>query len=276
MPFNALTVHYGRIVLFRLPTGWPVVGGVITLEAVLYGLSTGLALLALFQAFAVFNVRVTTSAMLRLVPPFLFEAGLVAAIGVSFLPQLLRSVSQVRESQRLRGHRFRGIGDFLPLVMPVLAIGMERSLELSESLAARGFGGHRKTPDALSRAVVSLLTAVGLLGLTAAVAMGAYYPERKAAAWAVGTASALLLLAIFYRQGRSVSRTHYRAYPWDTEAVTVALAGLIPAAAMVLERAFHPLALMYYPYPPYSPWPSFDPLLGLALVLLAAPAVVRP
>ncbi len=273
VPFNALTVHYGRVVLFRIPTGWPVVGGPVTLEAMLYGLSTGLALLALFQAFAVFNLRVTTSAMLRLVPPFLFEAGLVAAIGLSFMPQLLRSVSQVRESQRLRGHRFRGMKDFLPLVMPVLAIGMERSLELSESLAARGFGGHRSARAPFSRLANSFLTATGLFGLTAAVALAAYRPDRKPVAWGVGVAAALLLAMLFHLQGKSVSRSRYVSYRWDRDALLVALAGLVPAAVMIAERLFHPAALMYYPYPPYSPWPAFDPLVGMAVAFLAVPAV---
>ena len=275
VPFNALTVHYGRIVLLRLPASWPVVGGPMTLEAMAYGLSTGLALLALFQAFAVFNLRVTTSAMLRLVPPFLFEAGLVAAIGLSFMPQLLRSVSQVRESQQLRGHRFRRIGDFLPLVMPVLAIGMERSLELSESLAARGFGGHRQAPTAAFRTANALLTTAGLFGLTAAVAMAAYRPEWRLLAWSLGLASALLLAALFHIQGKSVSRSRYVSYRWDRDALLVAIAGLVPAAAMMAWRLFHPTALMYYPYPPYSPWPPFDPLVGLAVAFLAAPAVLH-
>lgn len=274
VPFNALTVHIGRIVLFRLPAGWPVVGGPVTLEAVLYGLSTGLALLALFQAFAVFNLRVNTSAVLRLVPPFLFEAGLVAAIGLSFMPQLLRSISQVRESQRLRGHRFRRIGDFLPLVMPVLAISMERSLELSESLASRGIGRHRGMPTAASRIANASLTAVGLFGLTAGVALGACCPARKLAAWGMGIASMLLLTTVFYLQGRSVSRSRYVSYRWDAGALLVALAGLIPAAAVMAERLFRPSALVYYPYPPYSPWPPFDPALGIALAFLAAPAAL--
>ena len=43
IPFTALTAHYGTIVLFRLPATWPIVGGPITLEAMLYGLTGGLA-----------------------------------------------------------------------------------------------------------------------------------------------------------------------------------------------------------------------------------------
>ena len=45
IPFTALTSHYGTIVLFRLPASWPIIGGPITLEAMLYGLTGGLALI---------------------------------------------------------------------------------------------------------------------------------------------------------------------------------------------------------------------------------------
>ena len=32
--------------------------------------------------------------------------------------------------------------------------------------------------------------------------------------------------------------------------------------------------LFYYPFPPYTPWPTFQPLLGMALMLLATPALL--
>jgi hypothetical protein len=32
--------------------------------------------------------------------------------------------------------------------------------------------------------------------------------------------------------------------------------------------------IFYYPFPPYTPWPTFQPLLGMALVLLAVPALL--
>ena len=58
IPFTALTAHHGTIVLFRLPATWPIIGGPITLEAMLYGLTGGLALITLLLIFATFNVAV--------------------------------------------------------------------------------------------------------------------------------------------------------------------------------------------------------------------------
>ena len=41
IPFVALTSHQGNLVLFSLPANWPVIGGPITAESLLYGLCTG-------------------------------------------------------------------------------------------------------------------------------------------------------------------------------------------------------------------------------------------
>ena len=43
VPLNALSVHTGDHVLFTLPKEWPIVGGPITLEALVWGASSALA-----------------------------------------------------------------------------------------------------------------------------------------------------------------------------------------------------------------------------------------
>src|SRR5512140_2123657 len=84
IPFTMLTSHGGTIVLFRLPRTWPIIGGVITLEALLYGLTGGLALIGLLLIFAAFNVAVDQARLLRLTPGFLYQTGVVAGIAVAF------------------------------------------------------------------------------------------------------------------------------------------------------------------------------------------------
>ncbi len=275
VPFNALVVHFGKIVLFRLPASWPVVGGKITLESILFGLSTGLALLVLFEAFAAFNSMVSPSSLLRLVPPSLFEAALMVAIGLSFFPQMTESISQVREVQRLRGHRFKKAGDALPLIMPVLAIGIEKSLSLAESLASRGFGRHREKVSELQRVLLSGLMALGLLGLTVGAAIGGFMPERKALALGIVAVSALLMIVLFLRQNALVHRTSYSAMRWGQREIVAAVAGLGAAAVFVGIRLIRPDSLVYYPYPPFSPWPPFDWAPAIAAFAIALPALME-
>ncbi len=275
VPFNALVVHFGRIVLFTLPANWPVVGGKITLESILFGLSTGLALLTLFQAFAAFNVMVSPSSLLRLVPPFLFEAGLMIAIGLSFFPQMTKSISQVREVQQLRGHRFRKMGDVIPLVMPVLAIGIEKSLNLAESLASRGFGRHRKEVSGYQRLASSVITVFGLAVTTVGVAVGAFLPGRKQLALILVALGGVTMISLFLWQNSLVRRTGYTPVRWGWEEVVTAGAGAITAFVFVWIRMTSPQTLVYYPYPPFSPWPPFELIPAVAVFVLALPAMLE-
>ncbi len=141
IPFTALTSHYGTVVLFRLPASWPVIGGPITLEAILYGVTGGLALISLLMVFATFNIAVDQARLLRMTPGFVYQAGVVAGIAVAFVPQMVASWQAIREAQQVRGHKVRGIRDLLPLLLPLLVTSLERAMQLAESMEARGFGG---------------------------------------------------------------------------------------------------------------------------------------
>ena len=140
IPFNALSVHVGEIVLFQLPEQWPIVGGPITLEAIIAGAVNGLALFTLLVVFAAFNAVVDHYQLLRATPAFLFQAGVVISIAITFVPQMVLSAKEIRQAQRIRGHHIRGIRDLLPLIMPLLASALERAIQLAETMEARGFG----------------------------------------------------------------------------------------------------------------------------------------
>jgi energy-coupling factor transport system permease protein len=45
--FNLLTAHVGDLVIAELPEGWPIVGGPLTLNALIYGLLSAIAILSL-------------------------------------------------------------------------------------------------------------------------------------------------------------------------------------------------------------------------------------
>ncbi len=139
LAFDVLTWHYGATPLLTLPDNWPVVGGPITLEALAFGLTSGLALATLLLVFAAFNAAVDHYQLLRLLPPFIYQAGLVTSIALTFVPQTVASLRDIREAQMLRGHRFRGLRDLVPLLLPLLTTGLERAIQLAESMEARAF-----------------------------------------------------------------------------------------------------------------------------------------
>jgi energy-coupling factor transport system permease protein len=275
VPINALTVHQGRLVLLRLPETWPIIGGAITGEATLYGFSTGLSLLALLLVFATFSSAVDQARLLRLTPPYLYQAGVTAAIAVAFVPQMMIASREIREAQRIRGHHFRGVRDLLPLFMPLLTTGLERAIALAESMEARGFSN---TPAISWRrqTLYRLGTLVSLLALSAGTFGYAYFVSQRALSVGIIAAAAMTLLLIFWRQGREVKRTRYRRWRWRRRDTAITLVcGAVVFALLVVWLA-RGEALLYYPYAPYSPWPSFQPLIGLTLALLALPGLLSP
>jgi energy-coupling factor transport system permease protein len=275
VPLNALTAHYGRTVLFSLPRTLPLigslVGGPVTLEAAAYGFLSGLALLTLLVIFATLNRAVAPYQLLRALPPVFFQVGVMGSIALSFIPQAAVSLREIREAQAIRGHRPRGLRDALPLLLPLLTTGLERSLQLAESLEARGFGSapvHSPAGRRWGQGLLLLSLLLLLAGLLVRAGGGSGY---------LGTGLLLgggaVLAAALVVQSRSVRRTRYRPHRWTVRDTLAALGlGLFLAAyALVLLR--RPDLLAYSPYPLLG-WPAFSPVLGALLLLLTAPAFI--
>jgi energy-coupling factor transport system permease protein len=275
VPWNALNVHYGDLVLFRLPSDWPLFGGPITAEAALYGLSNGLSLLVILLVFATFSTAVDQARLLRMMPAFLQMAGVTAAVAMSFVPQMVIASRDIRESQRIRGHRFRGLRSLLPLFMPLLATGLERAISLAESMEARGFGRAHEG-EVQHASTQNLVTVLALLVLAAGAFGYAYFAQYREWSGGLIILAVVALLCVFRAQGRSVRRTRYQRWRWRGRDTVVMLASVAALVGLLCAKLFWPETLVYYPYPPFSPWPDFRPLVGIALVTLAVPGLLMP
>jgi energy-coupling factor transport system permease protein len=269
-----LSVHAGDIILFSLPRSWPIIGGPITLEALLYGLSSGASLFAVLLVFAAFNLAVEANRLLRWIPAGLYQAGLIVSIALAFVPQMMASLRDIREAQRIRGYVFRSLRDLVHLFVPLITTGLERSLILAESMEARGFGGIAREAPLSGHNWPRIAALAGLL----MVLLSLLWPALGLRpAWdsllLSGLGLALTLLSIWGR-GRQVKRTHYHHEHWRREDTLVTVACAVSLALALLARTSSSGALAYYPYPPLSPWPGFAPTVGLAAVLLAAPGFV--
>jgi energy-coupling factor transport system permease protein len=274
--FNALSIHIGRIVLFRLPANWPIVGGAITLEAVIAGAVSGLTLLTILVVFAAFNSVVDHYQLLRATPPFLFQAGVVISIAITFVPQMVLSAKEIRQAQRIRGHRFRGLRDLLPLVMPLLANSLERAIQLAETMESRGFGSVANPLSRRGAMLVQALIALGLLGVLASLTLMAYSSQPAAWAWLPASLGVAGLFLAFGLQGRQVHRTRYRRPPWYARDTILALACGLVIIVVILAKAALPGMLAYTPFPPNPLLPPFNALVGGVLLLLALPALLAP
>jgi energy-coupling factor transport system permease protein len=274
IPFHALSNHLGEIVLFRLPANWPIVGGSITLEAAIAGTVNGLSLLTILMVFAAFDAVVDHYQLLRATPSFLFQAGVVVSIAITFVPQMVLSAKEIRQAQRIRGHRFRGIRDLLPLVLPLLASGLERAIQLAETLEARGFAGAAAPISSRRTMLARLGTLAGLLALLVGLSLAAYLPDWKTGGWALSILGAGGLLAMFRLEGRHIRRTRYRRTRWQARDTALVLGSALALAGVVAARIASPEMLVYSPFPPYSLLPPFQPLVAAGLLLLVLPAIL--
>jgi hypothetical protein len=61
---------------------------------------------------------------------------------------------------------------------------------------------------------------------------------------------------------------------WARPDRVIAAASLLSLTIWVGGLLVRGEGIFYYPFPPYTPWPTFQPVLGMGLVLLAVPALL--
>jgi energy-coupling factor transport system permease protein len=273
--FNLLTAHIGDRGIGALPETWPVIGGVLTLNALIYGLFSAMAIFSLVTVGATLGATLDWSATIRLLPERMAPLAVAGSVAWSYLPRTTAALAEIREAQMARGYRPRGIRDAAPLVIPLLAGGLERSMITAEALEARAFGAPL-APDLTPRPwqVASLL--VGLVAaLTGAfcLALG----QLAVVGGLLAVAAALLMAGLVTRRGDEphLHRTHYRNPIWERPEWIVSGAALIVLAVEIAVLFLDPAAFRYEPYPSLTAPAISLPLLA-ALGLLLAPAVVRP
>jgi energy-coupling factor transport system permease protein len=271
--FKGMSLHLGATVLFTLPEWIPILGGPVTLEALVSAGLDALTILTVLAVFVAFSAGADYYALLRSVPPFMHQAALVTSIGITFVPQTITRFREIREAQALRGHRVRRIGDLVPLLVPLLAGGMERSMDLAEAMEARGFS---RTPGAgrsLSPVVVQLGIAFGLGFVLVGGALFAFAPALPWLAWLVIGAGVALIAVTLRSIGAGVRRSRYRKSVWRDTDTVLTLASLGVLAALFAFRSLAPSLLAYTPFLRIS-IPTFDLSIAATIAGLLAPAAV--
>jgi energy-coupling factor transport system permease protein len=266
--FTAATAHFGDTVILRLPDGLPVLGGPVTLEAMVFGAINGLMLTGILAAFLTFTVALPTRSLIRLIPRTFYPVAIVVSIGLSFVPVTTRHLWQIREAQAVRGHRVRGFRDWLPLLIPLLIGGLERALQLAEAMTARGFvSAEPASQNAAPRAAIVL----GLVALLGGWLLRLVWGQELLGL-AMMLSGGVLIVVVLWAMGRRVPRTTYRSEPWTGRDWAVLLGAIVVLAGFLLP-GLDRTALFYNPYPLLS-LPEFDPVLAAAMLGLLVPALV--
>jgi energy-coupling factor transport system permease protein len=265
--FNGLSIHVGETVLFRLPSTWPWIGGHITLEAAVFGFSVGLVLVTLLFTFSTFNAILPTSDLVRLMPRAMRDLGVVILIAITYIPETTRQLKRIREAQAIRGHRLRTVKDWGPILIPLLIGGLERAMGLAEAMVSRGYGA---TADVRQPFIVQIGLFAGLLLALAGWVLTFWISWTG---WLLLAAGALIVGLLLLRIGRSTPHTRYRPRRWK-----VGDTAILAIVAVSISLVFAPLpfvdrlTLTYAPFPTLD-FPAYEPFIGLAVFLLATPAL---
>jgi len=264
--YNFLFAHTGTTVVARLPAAFPLLGGPLTAESLVYGGATALALVLVFAAFACFQQALGAREIVRLIPRAFGALALVGTVALTYAPATFRQLAAIREAQAVRGGAARGWRDWRSLAVPLFAGGMERAVGLAESLAARGMD--LSAPLPLRWRLVVLAGVAGSAGGWLGRETGFLAPAFGAAATVAGM---IVLGGALLALGRQAPRTDYRPARWGWTDTVVALAAWLPAASWFASPGAR-AAMAWSPYPALS-WPPIDPWLALALLGPAAMAV---
>lgn len=135
--FNMLFTHYGVTVLF---TAFDMN---FTLEGLFYGLCQGVMISSLILWFSCYSQVVTSEKFLAVFGKIAPNSALVFSMVLSFIPRLRKNAAEIDDARLLIDYeksKFkRNIKNFSALV----SLTLEQSIEVSDSMKARGFGRGR-------------------------------------------------------------------------------------------------------------------------------------
>ena len=163
--FSPLVARYGGVVYWEGPEV-PVIGQLdVTSEEVSEALFQSLLLVAVGLAFAAYALLLDLDGLL-LAGGRMRRSVLAVALATRLVPTLERDAAGYVEALRGRGLVVEGVRGRARLISPLVAGSLERSLNLAESMEARGFGRRGRT-----RAPSPPWTALDRLAIVAAVAV---------------------------------------------------------------------------------------------------------
>ncbi|MGZ8766175.1 MAG: hypothetical protein ACXW2C_10845 [Acidimicrobiia bacterium] len=275
---TAATTHTGvGTVLFSTPSftlpqllGGFAVGGPVEAEILLQAAAEGFVVVGVMAVFGAFNAVVSHYELVQSTPRAFYELGLVVTVALAFVPSTIQAIAAVREADQARtGGRVVRRGRLIRQAIPVLESGMERAVNLAESMDARGFayGG----ASALDRVA-------GWAGFASLLALGgsfvALVGRASAVALLLGVAGIGLLLAAVWAASAARHRSRYR--PRHFTAADGAMAGisLLAPIGMAALSAWGDATLTWAASPLH--WPGFAVLPVVALAALLAPLTRIP
>lgn len=249
---NPLVNHRGVTMLTKVFHQW------ITLEAVGYGITSGLMLMAMILWFAYYSVVMTEDKFLYLFGQIAPGSALLITTALQMIPKLKRQLTQIWISQLLLGTKPRTwrekFSAALRHMSTLIGWSMEDAVEQSDSMRARGYGNRRRTTFHLfvfdSRDLRFLLSAVFLVA--SALPFWFVYDRKRARARDLVPVALMAVLCV-------VGRTAFALIPLPsfkpvTAIVVVTALAFGPEAGYLTGALAGFLSNFLFGQGPWTPW----------------------
>ena len=149
---NPAFSHEGRTILLYLPTGNP-----LTLESILYGISSGVLIATIFLWFLNFNRVITSDKFIYLFGRVIPALSLVLSMTLRFIPKFKTQMDAVIDAQKSIGRDISegSIWRRTKIAIMVLSImvtwALENAIETADSMKSRGYGLKGRTAFSIYR-----------------------------------------------------------------------------------------------------------------------------
>lgn len=117
------------------------IGGPVTWERLSFSLHEGLIIATVIALFGAANSVTSPHKLLRVMPSRVYQLAVTLTIATSVFPQLISSITRIRQAQYLRSGKKPRISS---VAIPLLEESLGRAVALAESMEAKGFGQSRK------------------------------------------------------------------------------------------------------------------------------------
>jgi len=263
---NSLFTHNGQTILFTIPGSWPLIGGMITLESLVYGAINGLIIGNILILFTVLNLALSIKQLTRLIPRAFYPIGMIVSIAMTFFPSIQRRFGEIKEAQMIRGNPMKKIADWLPILVPLLVSSLENGLILSESMTSRGFFTTKQEKN-------SVLPVIALIIGTFSIFSGwilAIYAYPRNVFFPLFLVGGIIIFITLWQLGHSVKTTRYHKRNFRKPDIIAIVIMLLMVVIFIFFSATKRLSsLTYSPYPAISaPTIEIIPILLSSITLL--------
>ncbi len=158
--FNMIFTSYGDTVLFN------VFKKDFTLEGFFYGVCTGLSLGCLIMWISCYSSVMTTDRLLSAFSRIAPDISLTLSMILAFLPRLKKNALEINDARFLYDSEKNKLKKSLNSFSALVSLTLEESIELAESMKARGFNKNRKAYSRYAFTVKDALIMLLMIVLT--------------------------------------------------------------------------------------------------------------